>query len=429
MKKHLLLAMVVLTLFTMLAACGPTPTPKPAEPTKAPEPTAKPTLPPEPVTIALWTKEGEADGGLQYVKGLATAYTALYPNVTFEVVNKNVENLREDFQNASLAGSPPDLLWTVNDHAGPFTTADLIIPVDDVVDLSVYVDSALAAVKLNGKTWGIPISNGNHLMLIYNKALMPTPPKNTDELLALAGTLPEGTYPLVYNQTEPFWLVPWLGGLQGVVFADDGTTPTLNTDAMVKTLQFLSDLKTKGIVPAESDYNGADSLFKEGKAAAIINGDWSLGGYKGITATTGLLPANLGVARIPEVVGGTWPAPYTSGTFFMIPKGLSEAKVAVVKDFIVFATNKANQVEMVKKLTRLPALKAALDDPLITNDPLLKGSADQMIVGTPMPTVLELRCVWDSLKPEMMAVLAGTTTPADAAKNAQDAAVACIAKQ
>ena len=41
---------------------------------------------------------------------------------------------------------------------------------------------------------------------------------------------------------------------------------------------------------------------------------------------------------------------------------------------------------MVKKLTRLPALKVALDDPLITSDPILKGSADQMKVGTPMPT-------------------------------------------
>jgi len=413
MKKHLLLALVVMTLFSMLAACGATPVP------------VEPTKPAEPVTISLWTKEGEADGGLQYVKSLTAAYTAMYPNVTFEVLNKDVETLREDFQNASLAGAPPDLLWTVSDHAGPFVIADLIMPVDDMVDLSLYVES----VEMNGKTWAVPIASGNHLMFIYNKALMPTAPADTDALLALAGTMPEGVYPLVYNQTEPFWMVPWLGGFGGKVFADDGVTPSLDTPEMVATLQFMADLKTKGIVPAESDYNGADSLFKEGKAAAIINGDWSLGGYKAITATTGLLPSNLGVAPIPMVKStGKYPAPYTSGVYFMVPKGLSETKLAVVKDFIVFATNLENQVNQIKVLSRLPGLKAATADPSIANDPILAGSAAQMVNGTPMPAVWEMRCNWDSMKPEMQAVLAGTQTPADAAKAMQAAAVACIAK-
>jgi arabinogalactan oligomer/maltooligosaccharide transport system substrate-binding protein len=431
MKKQFLLTMVFLTLFTMLAACGPTATPAPAVPTNVPVPTAKPTvLPAEPVSIVLWTKEGEADGGLQYVKSLTDAYTAAHPNVTFEVVNKDVETLREDFQNASLAGSPPDLLWTVNDHAGPFSTADIIVPVDDLFDLSAYVDAALAAVKLNGKTWGVPISNGNHLMLLYNKALIAAPPADTDALLALAGTFPEGVYPLVFNETEPFWFVGWLGGFGGKVFADDGKTPTLDTPEMVAALQFMLDLKTKNVIPPEADYNGADSLFKEGKAAMIINGDWSLGGYKGITATTGLLPANLGVARIPMVKStGKWPAPFTSGTYFMLPKGLTDAKMAVIKDFVTFATNAANEVNQVKKLTRLPSLKAVVNDASITSDPLLAASADQLSVGTGMPAALEMRCVWDSMKPEMISVMGGTETPANAAKAMQAAAVACIAKQ
>ncbi len=379
-----------------------------------------------PVKITLWTKEGEADNALQYVKSLTAAFTKEHPNVTFEVVNKNVEALREDFQTASLAGSPPDLLWTVNDHAGPFTAADLIQPVDKLFDLSKYVDSAVAAVKLNGKTWGVPISNGNHLMLLYNKSLVPTPPKNTDEMIKIAQKLTHGdNYGLVWNQTEPFWLVPWLGGFGGKVFAADGVTPTLDTPQMIATLQFLHDLKYKyKIIPPESDYNGADTLFKEGKAAMIINGDWSLGAYKKA------LGDKLGVARIPKVSStGLWPKPYTSGVFFMIPRDLSGAKLKAVVAFINFATDKKNQLDMVKKLTRLPALKAALDDPLIKEDPILRGSADQMVVGTPMPTVLEMRCNWDAMKPEMQAVLANKKSPAAAAKAMQAAAVACIKAQ
>jgi arabinogalactan oligomer/maltooligosaccharide transport system substrate-binding protein len=52
-----------------------------------------------------------------------------------------------------------------------------------------------------------------------------------------------------------------------------------------------------------------------------------------------------------------------------------------------------------------------------------------MLVGTPMPTVLEMRCIWDSVKPEMLSVLSGTTTPEAAVESMQQSAEACIAKQ
>jgi arabinogalactan oligomer/maltooligosaccharide transport system substrate-binding protein len=403
MKKQLWIGLSLMLLAALLlGACGPKAT--------------------GPMTIQLWHQEGEAENAAQYVQALADAYTALHPEITFEVTNKNTEVLREDFQTAALAGAPPDLLWTVSDHAGPFTLAEIIIPVDKLFDLSQYADSATAAVMLNGEHWGVPISNGNQLMLYYNKALIAEPPADTDALLAMAADLKAaGLTPLVYNQTEPFWAAPWLGGFGGKVFAEDGVTPTLNTPEMVATLAWLSQLKTDGIVPPESDYDGADTLFKEGKAAMIINGDWTLGAYKDTFGE------NLGIARIPKVSStGLWPAPMTSGKFFMIPAGLDKDKQAVVVDFIKFATNQANQLDMVAKLSRLPALNTALTDPAITGDPYLAGSADQMVVGVPMPTVPELRCVWDSWKPEMQAVLAGTKSPADGAAASQAAAEACV---
>ncbi len=377
----------------------------------------------EVVTIQLWTQEGESEGAFQFVVKLAEAYSAVDPNVTIEVLNKDTEALREDFQTASLAGDPPDLLWTVNDHAGPFTVAGLIQPVDKLFKLRKYVDSALAAVTLDGETWGVPVSNGNHLMLLYNKDLISSPPQDTDELIEMGKQLTsDGRYGLVFNQTEPFWLVPWLGGFGGKVFEDDGVTPNLNTRAMVETLQFIYELKyTHKIIPPESDYAGSDTLFKEGKAAMIINGDWSLGDYKKHFGD------KLGIARIPRVKSTKkWPAPYTSGKFFMITADLSDQKLIAVKGFINFVTNMENQLDLVKTLTRLPALQEALGDELITTDSILSGSSEQMVVGTPMPTVLEMRCNWDSMKPELIAVLSGTKSPEDAAAAMQKSAEACI---
>jgi len=410
MSKRILFVLGILLIASMvLAAC------KPADTGEL-----------EAVTISLWTKEGEADGGLQYVQSLAEAFTAANPNVTIEVTNKDVETLREDFQTASLAGAPPSLLWTVNDHAGPFSTAGLIMPAEDLVDdLSIYVESALAAGKLGDTYWGVPISNGNHLMLLYNKDLVPTPPANTDELISMAAAITSGdTYGLVFNQTEPFFTVPWLGGFGGKVFADDGVTPTLNTQALIDHLHFLYSLKAGDtpIMPESCDYDTADALFKEGKAGMIINGDWSLAGYQEA------LGDKLGVAPIPQVVAtGNWPAPYTSGVMFMAPEGLEGAELAAVKAFIAFATNLENQIKQLNTLKRLPALKAALDDPSIAEDPILAGSAEQMTYGTPMPANIEMRCIWDAYKPEMQAVMNGSEDAETAAANAQAAAETCIA--
>jgi len=372
--------------------------------------------------LVLWTKEGEE--ALDWNKSLIEEFMKANPNITIELVKKtNVEVLREDFLTASLAGAAPDILWTVSDHAGPFVAADIVEAVDNLFDLNIYVDSAMDAVKLEGKYWGIPISNGNQLMLLYNKKLIAEAPKDTDELFAVGKKLTTGgNYALVWNQTEPFWLVPWLGGFKGKVFAEDGVTPTLNTPEMIATLKFLHDMKFDAkIVPLECDYDGADTLFKEGKAAMIINGDWSISGY------VSTLGDDLGVARIPKVSAtGEWPKPYTSGVYFMLTKGISGDKLKAAQDFIGFVSSKEKQLEMVKLLNRLPAVKEALEDPLITENPILKGSADQMVVGTPMPTVLEMRCNWDSMKPEMLAVLADTKSPEDAVKLMQSSAESCI---
>ncbi|QEN06302.1 extracellular solute-binding protein [Thiospirochaeta perfilievii] len=375
------------------------------------------------VSIEMWTKEGDADGTLQWTMALIEQFMAENPTITVEVVKKTtVDELREDFQTASLAGETPDLLWTVSDHAGPFLTADLIQSVDGLVDLSKFVETVTTAEG----SWAVPMSSGNHLMLIYNKDLIQTPPTTTDELIAMGTELTtDDMYGLVYNQTEPFWFVPWLGGFNGKVFAADGVTPTLNTKEMVNALQFVSDLKNKyAIVPQECDYNAADTLFKEGKAAMIINGDWSLGDYEK------LFGDKLGVTRIPMVSATKkWPAPYTAGIYLMVPKDIDAAKAKAAAKLIEFFTSKDVQYSQVNDFNRLPGLKAAYDAPKIKESSILKGSSYQLEVGTPMPTVLEMRAVWDGIKPELAQVLAGNISPADAAELMQESAVAGIAAQ
>jgi arabinogalactan oligomer/maltooligosaccharide transport system substrate-binding protein len=346
------------------------------------------------------------------------------PGSTLEVTHYDTENLRTEFQTAALAGTGPDFMWTVNDHAGPFTTAGLIQPVDDLVDLSLFVEGAVGAVEIDGQHWGIPVSNGNHLMLLYNKSIIDTPPTTVDELIALQDTVPEGIQPFAYNLNEPFWLVPWWGAFgANPVLGEDGHTPSVNTPGMVQALQLVHDFKyTYEIVPQECDYDCADTLFKEGQAAVIINGDWSLAAYKDV------LGDDLGVAVIPTPEGGSTPAPFTSGKFLMFPAGLEGDKYDVVVAFAQYlATEVDNQIALNVPFSRLPALAEALDNEAVTGDEILAGSAMQMAAGVGMPPQAEMRCVWDSLRPNLEAVMGDASTPEDAAAAAQAAADQCVA--
>jgi arabinogalactan oligomer/maltooligosaccharide transport system substrate-binding protein len=422
------------------AACGggaatPSPTEAPAESmapesmapeSMAPESPAAVTCPDGEYNLAIWTKEG--DPSLAYVQAVADAYTAAHPNVTFEITNKDVELLREDFQTASLAGDAPEILWTVSDHIGPFTAADLITPLDDMIDTASYDPTALSFVQVDGVTWAAPITFGNQLMLYWDKSKVgETAPADSDAMIAKAVELTSGdNYGLVFNNTEPFWLVPFLGGFGGQVFAEDGVTPTLDTDAMQNSLKLMYDLKyTDKVMPLDSNYDVADGAFKTGLSPMIINGDWAMADYQTV------LGENLAVGPIPMLTGYDYPKPYIAGSFWMASSavGQDEGLKCVVGDFFKWSTAKDEQLNMVKTLKRLPANAAALADPIVTGDPLLAGAAEAAKKGVPQPTNLEMRCVWDSMKPGLADVIAGNNDFAAVTATMQSSAETCISQQ
>lgn len=373
----------------------------------------------EEIEFDLWTQEGEAEQAFQYVESLAERYMEENSDVTINVVQKDTEELREDFQTASIAGAAPELLWTVNDHAGPFTAAGIIQPIGDLYNPDEFIEP----VVMDGELYGIPISSGNHLMLLYNRQLVDSAPQDTDEMIEVGRALTEGNrYGFAYNMTEPFWLVPWLGGFGGSVFAEDGVTPTLDTPEMVATLQFLYDLThVHGITPVEADYGTMDTLFKEGNAAMIINGDWSLGEYRDHFGD------DLGIAPIPTVSEtGLEPAPYTSGKYFMMSDTVEGELREAIGEFIEWVLTEERQLEMAETLTRLPGRLSALEHDQITGDPVLAGSAAAMANGTPMPAAIEMRANWDAMLPSQNAVLAGTVSPQAAAAEMQSVSETAI---
>src|SRR5436189_3273120 len=69
---------------------------------------ASPSLAQDPVTIHWW-HISTGDPGLSYWQGLADAYTAEHPNVTFDITVLENEAFKAKLVTVMQAGEPPDL--------------------------------------------------------------------------------------------------------------------------------------------------------------------------------------------------------------------------------------------------------------------------------------------------------------------------------
>jgi arabinogalactan oligomer/maltooligosaccharide transport system permease protein len=199
--------------------------------------------------------------------------------------------------------------------------------------------------------------------------------------------------------------------------------PALDTPATVAACRFIRSLLDEHrVAPASCDYELADSLFKTGRAAMIINGDWSWADYlenKEIDAAVAVLPvvSSTGLPMRPMIA----------------PKGYSlnvntQGETAdAAMEFVRHMTSDEVQRRLVQSLRMLPGRRSAWDDPLFETDPTLATSRAQLENGRLMPVATELRAVWDGMRPSYQALLGGGMTPEAAAAQMQRDAVSKIA--
>lgn len=377
----------------------------------------------EPVTITFWEQEG--DDVDVFIDGLIAEFQTANPNITVERTHYENEALRDQFQTASLANAAPDVVRVPNDFAGPFSALDIVAPSKDIFDdafLGQFFQGALDPAVVAGTLYGVPDNYGNHLMLIYNKDLIAEPPATFEDLIAKAKELTSGDIQgFAYNLNEPFWGAGFYGSFGGWPL-DASDKPQFNNDAFKNYLTFVASLKSDGVVPAECDYNCADTLMKDGKAAMIINGDWSLGDY------TKALGDKMGVAPVPPINGKPY-TEMTAGKYFMVSNAVldDDAKKDAVAAFITFMTSADVQKKWLSEFKRLPSNSEVAKDPSIANDPILAGSMAALSDGRGQPAAPEMRCAWDAWRPNLEGVMAGTLAPADAAAAAQTSADECVA--
>jgi arabinogalactan oligomer/maltooligosaccharide transport system permease protein len=370
--------------------------------------------------IVVWCQMDPQERG-RFERNIA-AYQAAHPGAVIQYVPYNTEDLRQQFQTAAAGGGGPQLIFGPSDQVGPLSLIELIRPLDETMPAGFFdrfVPQALDT--LNGHLWQAPDQVGNHLMLVYNRKLVPKPPATSEEFIALARKLThDGQYGFVMETTEPYWLAPFLAGFGGWVM-DAEHRPTLDTPAMRKALAYLADLKNRqNLMPRESNYQNAHTLFQEGKAGMIVNGPWSWADYR----KAGI---DIGLAPLWTLPGGGRATPMTASKGFSINVNCPKDALPGVIDFVTFCTSPQAELLEADTLGVLPSHREAWDDPRIKGDPILQASQQGYELGRRMPVVPEMRVLWDVMRPGMQAVMNGSKTPEAAAKEMQAAAEQQIA--
>jgi len=370
--------------------------------------------------IQLWHQMQPEDRAV--LARVIEAYDAKNTAIKVEVIYKETEELRSNYQSAALAGLGPDLLYGPSDQVGPLATMQFVRPLDEYFTEQdkARLDER-AVVKFKGKTYQLADRIGNHLALVYNKKIMPVPPQNTDELIRIGkkatkdlnGDGVTDQWGLVWNFTEPFFFVPWLSGFGGWVL-DENANPTLNTASAANAFRFVRSLRDEyKMVPPDCDYNTADALFKEGRAAMLINGPWSWSGY-------GAAGIDYGIARIPQVTStGLWPAPMVSPLGYSLNVHSDGKELAAAVELLKYLLSDSVQQQFVEATGIIPSSLAVRADSNYVSRPHVAESLSQFEVGKAMPIVPELRAVWDAMRSSYQSVLGGYLTPENAAAKMQ----------
>jgi raffinose/stachyose/melibiose transport system substrate-binding protein len=198
MKKQIILLIIILVLSLMLAACGAQPQQE-AAPAEVPqeeaaqEQAAEPAEVAEevsaPVILSLLGAQNQNDALM--IEALTEAYTALHPNVTFDIEvaaagGTEVDNL---VKTRLATGEMNDIFFY---NSGSLLQA--LNPSESLVDLSQepfianIAESFLPTVSQNGGIFGVPVGFASSGGILYNKKVYEqlelSVPKTWDEFAA-----------------------------------------------------------------------------------------------------------------------------------------------------------------------------------------------------------------------------------------------------
>ncbi|MCK6081160.1 extracellular solute-binding protein [Microbacterium sp. EYE_5] len=380
----------------LLAGCasgGGTTTPAPAE-SEAP-------IDASGVTLTVWTDENR-----QPAIEAAAATFEEETGATVELVQKNFEDIRNDFTNQVPTGEGPDITIGAHDWLGSLVQAGVVATVDLGESAANFEKVATDAFTYDGQTYALPYSLET-IALIQNTDLVgEDAPATWDDMIA-AGSDSDAERPFVINTAGQTGDAYTMYGLQtsfgAPVFVQDesGSYTSevgMGGDAGNAFATWLGEHGEKGSgeISTTIDYDTNNELFASGKAAYTIQGPWAV---ETLTAQG----ANIKVNPIPSA-GGETASPFVGVQGFYISAESQNALVA--QEFLTkyLATYDA-QKALYEADPRIPAWSDLAEE--VSSDPVIAGFVASSQNGVPMPNIPEMGSVWDLWNAAQVQIIKG----------------------
>ena len=366
--------------------------------------------------LLVWINGDKGYNGLQKVGD------AFERDSGVKVTVQHPEGAPDKFQSSSGAGKGPDVFCWPHDRVGEWARSGLIVPIRPREKLRNEIDaSAWKAFQYQGQTWGYPLAI-EAIGLIYNKKLVPTPPKSFEEVIAMdRAFVAQGKKAILWDYDKSFFSWPMLAGAGGYIFGRDAAGNLdvrdigVNTPGAVKAAEVLSGLVRNGQMPKGAGYAEMESAFSRGEVAMMISGPWAWDNAKRSNI-------DFGVAPIPSVNGH--PAKPFVGVL-----GCMIAAPSKVKDLArEFIENYLLRVDSLKTINAdvplgTPANKAFYAE--LASDPNISATMENARVGEPIPNIPETGKFFTAMDAALEAITQGRQSP----KAALDGAAERISTQ
>jgi maltose/maltodextrin transport system substrate-binding protein len=359
----------------------------------------------EPGKLLIWINGDKGYNGLAKVGEEFTAKTGV------QVVVEHPEDAPNKFQQAAAAGKGPDIWIWPHDRIGEWIAGGLLQPVTPSKKVLADLDPlAVKAFAVGGKQWGYPMSI-EAVSLVYNKALVPTPPKTFDEVIALDKKLAaSGKKAILWDYNNTYFTWPLLAAGGGYPFklkADGNFDPSdtgVNNAGALKGAELLNKLVKDGVMTKGAGYAEMEAGMAQGKVAMMINGPWSWDNLK---------KANIdfGVAKIPSV-NGKKAAPFVGVLGAMISKASPNRDVAVefIENFMLAPKGLKTINDDVPLGT--PASKALFAE--LKSNANIQATMASAQDGAPMPNNPEMGRFWSSMESALKNMTEGRQAPKEA---------------
>ena len=335
------------------------------------------------------------------VKPLAVPYDAYADKITAAVPRKK----------------GPDVFIFAQDRLGGWVEAgNTMEPIDFYIDdetLEKFIPTTMEAMVYQGNTYGLPV-NYKVVTMIYNKALVQTPPRTSSELVAVAKPLSNanaGKFGLAYSYSDFYYHSALMNAFGGGVFKGN-RDPKLNRPENIQSLDLMMQWFDKDqILPAEPSSSLITALFNQGDAAIVFSGPWFLSEIK-----DGM---DFGLATLPTIdeAGGAPMKPWMTveGAYISAPSQHKDEAY----DFVHFLTGIEAGKVMALEGRQTPANMNVYDDVEVANDATLSAFRAQVENALPMPNYAEMTMVWSPATTAMNSIVRKAASPKAAMDQAQ----------